>query len=82
MPKLMTDFEILIGTNHLGHFALTGHLIEILKKTPDSRVVVVSAGAHHSSKIDLDDLNWEKRKTYSNFTAYADSKIGESLLCL
>lgn len=75
-PYAKTDdgFEILMGTNHLGHFALVGHLLETLKKTPNSRVVVVSAGAHKSSKIDLDDLNWEKRK-YSNFTAYADSKL-------
>lgn len=75
-PYAKTDdgFEIMIGTNHLGHFALTGHLIETLKKTPDSRVVVVSAGAHKASKIDLDDLNWEKRK-YSNFMAYADTKL-------
>ena len=44
-PYAKTDdgFEILIGTNHLGHFALTGNLIETLRKTPDSRVVVVSA---------------------------------------
>ncbi|QHJ10701.1 Fatty acyl-CoA reductase [Paraglaciecola mesophila] len=75
-PYAKTDdgFEILMGTNHLGHFALTGHLIETLKKTSDSRVVVVTAGAHKASKIDLDDLNWEKRK-YSNFSAYADSKL-------
>lgn len=75
-PYAKTDdgFEILMGTNHLGHFALVGHLLETLKKTPNSRVVVVSAGAHKSSKIDLDDLNWEKRK-YRNFTAYADSKL-------
>lgn len=75
-PYAKTDdgFEILMGTNHLGHFALTGHLIETLKKTPDSRVVIVSAGAHKASKIDLDDLNWEKRE-YKNFTAYADSKL-------
>ncbi|MCK8120920.1 oxidoreductase [Pseudoalteromonas sp. 2CM32C] len=72
--KTEDGFEILMGTNHLGHFALVGHLIETLKKTPDSRVVVVSAGAHKASKIDLDDLNWEKRK-YCNFTAYADSKL-------
>ncbi|WP_394245628.1 oxidoreductase [Vibrio astriarenae] len=75
-PYAKTDdgFEILMGTNHLGHFALVGCLLETLKKTPNSRVVVVSAGAHKSSRIDLDDLNWEKRK-YSNFTAYADSKL-------
>ncbi|MBM7038490.1 oxidoreductase [Vibrio ulleungensis] len=75
-PYARTDdgFEILMGTNHLGHFALVGHLLETLKNTPISRVVVVSAGAHKSSKIDLDDLNWEKRK-YKNFTAYADSKL-------
>ncbi|MDR9825255.1 oxidoreductase [Vibrio sp. FNV 38] len=75
-PYAKTDdgFEILMGTNHLGHFALVGHLLGTLKKTPNSRVVVVSAGAHKASKIDFDDLNWEKRK-YSNFTAYADSKL-------
>ena len=75
-PYAKTDdgFEILMGTNHLGHFALVGSLLETLKNTPNSRVVVVSAGAHKSSKIDLDDLNWEKRE-YKNFTAYADSKL-------
>lgn len=75
-PYATTDdgFEIQIGTNHLGHFALTGHLIEHLKKTPDSRVVVVSSGGHNFSKIDLDDLNWEKRK-YKKFIAYADTKL-------
>ena len=67
-------FEIQMGTNHLGHFALTGQLISLLKKTPNSRVVNVSSIAHTSGNIDFDDLNWEKRK-YRTWSAYSDTKL-------
>jgi NAD(P)-dependent dehydrogenase (short-subunit alcohol dehydrogenase family) len=63
-----------MGTNHLGHFALTGQLISLLKKTQNSRVVNVSSIAHTSGNIDFDDLNWEKRK-YRTWSAYSDSKL-------
>ncbi|MDB4599005.1 oxidoreductase [Candidatus Pseudothioglobus singularis] len=72
--KTKDGFEIQIGTNHLGHFALTGQLISLLKKTPNSRVVNVSSIAHTSGNIDFDDLNWEKRK-YRTWSAYSDTKL-------
>ena len=63
-------FETQIGTNHLGHFALTGLLLPYVK----DRVVVLSSGAHRMGKIDLDDLNWERR-TYRRWPAYGQSKL-------
>ena len=63
-----------LDANHLGHFALTGLLIDLIKKTPNSRVVNVSSLAHAFGKIDFDDLNWETRK-YKKWQAYGDSKI-------
>lgn len=67
-------FEIQMGTNHLGHFALTGLLLPLLKKTRDSRIVVTSSIAHRFGNIDFSDINWEKRK-YKTNKAYGDSKL-------
>jgi NAD(P)-dependent dehydrogenase (short-subunit alcohol dehydrogenase family) len=67
-------FEIQMGTNHLGHFALTGHLLEQLKSTAGSRVVPVSSIAHKLGKINFDDIHWEKRH-YNRIKAYCDSKL-------
>ena len=72
--KTEDGFELQFGTNHLGHFALTAQLMNIIKNTEISRVVNVSSGAHNYGKIDFDDLAWEKRK-YKPMTAYGDSKI-------
>ena len=72
--KTKDGFEIQMSTNHLGHFALTGQLISLLKKTPNSRVVNVSSIAHTSGNIDFGDLNWEKRK-YRTWSAYSDTKL-------
>src|SRR4051812_44880079 len=63
-------FETQIGTNHLGHFALTGLLLRHVK----DRVVVLSSNAHRMGRIDLDDLNWEHR-TYRRWPAYGQSKL-------
>jgi NAD(P)-dependent dehydrogenase (short-subunit alcohol dehydrogenase family) len=68
------EFEIQMGTNHLGPFALTGHLMPLLKKTKGSRVIVTSSIAHKQGSIDFSDLNWEKRK-YKTSKAYGDSKL-------
>ncbi|MCP3873292.1 MAG: SDR family NAD(P)-dependent oxidoreductase [Desulfobacteraceae bacterium] len=75
-PFQMTadGFELQMGTNHLGHFALTGHLIDLIKSTPESRIVNVSSMAHKMGNINFDDLNWEKR-SYKKWNAYGDSKI-------
>ena len=67
-------FEMQIGTNHLGHFALTNLL---LPRVHD-RVVVVASGAHRFGSIDLDDLNWERRG-YSRWRAYGQSKLANLL---
>jgi len=72
--KTADGFELQFGTNHLGHFALTGLLIDLIKETKDSRIVTVSSGAHQYGKLDFDDLTWEKRK-YKPWRAYGDSKI-------
>lgn len=71
-------FEIQFGVNHLGHFALTGLLLDIIKKTPLSRVVTQSSIAHlYNADINLKDLNWEKN--YSKTRAYAQSKLANLL---
>lgn len=67
-------FEIQLGTNHLGHFALTGRLMSLLKRTEGSRIVMVSSMAHKFGNIDFADLNWESRK-YDTSKAYGDSKL-------
>ena len=72
--KTTDGFELQFGTNHLGHFALTGQLLKLLISTKASRIVNVSSGAHNFGKLDFDDLNWEKRN-YAQWTAYGDSKL-------
>ena len=72
--KTKDGFELQLGTNHFGHFALTGLLMPLLQKSDEARVVTVSSMAHHRGNLDFDDLNWEKRD-YSPMAAYSDSKI-------
>lgn len=71
-------FEMQMGTNHLGHFALTGHLLSLLRATPGSRIVVLSSIAHRFGNIDFADLNWEERR-YNTSRAYSDSKLANLL---
>jgi len=72
--KTEDGFEIQFGTNHLGHFALSLRLLPLLRKTPESRIVILSSLAHRGGKLDFDDLNWDSRK-YKTGTAYCDSKL-------
>ena len=72
--KTVDGFELQFGTNHLGHFALTVLLIDMLKNVSGSRIVTVSSGAHAFGMLDFDDLNWEKRR-YNAWQAYGDSKL-------
>jgi len=72
--KTKDGFELQMGTNHLGHFSLTMQLLDMIKKTPHSRIVNVSSNAHKYGNIDFDDLTWENRK-YKAWRAYGDSKI-------
>jgi len=70
-------FELQIGTNHLGHFALTNLLLPHVT----DRVVTVASGAHRMGKIRLDDLNWEQGG-YERWRAYGQSKLANLLFTL
>jgi NAD(P)-dependent dehydrogenase (short-subunit alcohol dehydrogenase family) len=72
--KTADGFEIQFGTNHLGHFALTGFLLDLNEKIHNSRIVNVSSGSHHYGDLNFEDLNWENRP-YKKMKAYGDSKI-------
>jgi NAD(P)-dependent dehydrogenase (short-subunit alcohol dehydrogenase family) len=74
LARTVDRFELQIGTNHLGHFALTGLLIGRVT----DRVVTMSSGAHRMGRIDLDDLNWERRR-YRRWAAYGQSKLANLL---
>lgn len=67
-------FELQMGTNHFGPFALTGRLMSLLKATPGSRVTVTSSIASRQGDPDLTDLDWRSRK-YNAWRAYGDSKM-------
>ncbi|GAB7191912.1 SDR family NAD(P)-dependent oxidoreductase [Kineococcus sp. NUM-3379] len=75
-PKRTTrdGFELQFGTNHLGHFALTGLLLDRLLPVPGSRVVTVSSSGHRiRAGIHFEDLQWER--SYSRAGAYGQSKL-------
>ncbi len=72
--KTKDGFELQMGTNHLGHFALSLQLVDLLDTTEGSRIVNVSSAAHKYGNINIDDLTWERRK-YKAWRAYGDSKI-------
>ena len=69
--------ELQFATNHLGHFALTGRLIEALTGTKGSRIVTVSSLAHNTGRIRFDDLQFSRR--YKPWAAYAQSKLANLL---
>lgn len=78
-PKSTTSdgFELQFGTNHLGHFAYTGRVLELLLATPGSRVVTVSSLAHQAGRMHWDDLQWER--SYDRMDAYQQSKLANLL---
>ena len=77
LRRTVDGFELQIGTNHLGHFALTNLLLPRLA----GRVVVVSSELHRNGRVDLDDLDWERRP-YRKWAAYAQSKLANLLFVL
>jgi NAD(P)-dependent dehydrogenase (short-subunit alcohol dehydrogenase family) len=78
--RLTTDgFESQFGTNHLGHFALTGLLLGRLLAAPAPRVVTVSSGAHRIGRINFGDLQGEHR--YISWLAYGQSKLANLMFC-
>lgn len=75
--RTVDGFELQFATNHLGHVALTAHVLPMLLSTPQSRVVNVSSLAHKMGKIDFDDLQSERR--YRAWGAYGQSKLANLL---
>jgi NAD(P)-dependent dehydrogenase (short-subunit alcohol dehydrogenase family) len=74
LQRTVDGFEMQMGTNHLGHFALVNLLLPHI----EDRIVVVSSEVHRQGRIDLDDLNWEHRR-YRRWAAYAQSKLANLL---
>jgi len=72
-------FESQMGVNHLGHFALTGILLDVLKKSPKSRVVNVSSLTYRQGRMDFGNLIFENPKDYSPMKAYGRSKLSNLL---
>ena len=73
-------FELQFGTNHLGHFALTGLLLPMMEGRDDARVVTLSSMAHRFGRIALDNLDGRRR--YFRWRAYAQSKLANLLFAL
>lgn len=80
VPKSLTadGFESHLGVNHLGHFLLTNLLLDTIKASAPSRIIVVSSSAHIVGHIDRTDLMYE-RKPYWKVSAYARSKLANIL---
>jgi NAD(P)-dependent dehydrogenase (short-subunit alcohol dehydrogenase family) len=81
-PRRRTEdgFELQFGTNHLGHFALTGLLIGSMEGRADARVVILSSQAHRTGRISFDNLGGERH--YFRWRAYGQSKLANLLFAL
>lgn len=78
LRRTADGFELQFGVNHLGHFALTGLLLDPLLAADGPRVVTLSSGLHRLGSIALDDLNWNHRR-YRPWQAYGRSKLANLL---
>ncbi|MCG3218771.1 MAG: SDR family oxidoreductase [Candidatus Heimdallarchaeota archaeon] len=75
--KTVDGFELQLGTNHMGHFALTGLLLDLLIATEGSRIVTMSSVGHTGGKFDFDDMSLET--SYGRASAYGRSKLANLL---
>lgn len=80
-PQMKTTdgFEYQNGINHLGHFALTAQLFDMLKSTPQSRIVNVSSMGHRMGSMDFENYMFEKEGSYSPASSYGRSKLSNLL---
>jgi NAD(P)-dependent dehydrogenase (short-subunit alcohol dehydrogenase family) len=74
-------FETQFGTNHLGHFALTKHLMPLLEKGRSPRIVNLSSRGHHIAPVDFEDPNFERR-AYDPWISYGNSKTANILFAV
>jgi NAD(P)-dependent dehydrogenase (short-subunit alcohol dehydrogenase family) len=77
--ETIDGFEMQFGTNHLGHFALTGLLLPLLLSQPDARVVTVSSAAHKPGRLHFEDIMHEH--SYRRWQVYSASKLANLLFC-
>lgn len=77
--KTEDGFEVQFGANHLGHFALTGLLLDVILSTPKARIVNVSSSAHRMGSGTIDFNNLHAEKGYNPAGAYAQSKLANLL---
>jgi NAD(P)-dependent dehydrogenase (short-subunit alcohol dehydrogenase family) len=77
LGRTAEGFEMQFGVNHLGHFALSAQLWQLLTQTPGSRIVQVSSLAHKFGRIRFEDLHWIKK--YRKWDAYGMSKLANLL---
>jgi NAD(P)-dependent dehydrogenase (short-subunit alcohol dehydrogenase family) len=80
LARTAQGFEMQLGTNHLGHFALTGRLLPLLANAPAPRVITTSSFGHKPGRIRWDDPNWHKR--YMAWPAYFQTKLANLLFTL
>jgi len=78
--KTQDGFEMQFGTNHLGHFALTGLLLPLLLTTPGSRVITTTSMARRFGRINFNDLN--RTQAYNRWEAYGQSKAANLLFAI
>jgi len=77
--QTVEGFERTVGINHLGHFVLTGLLMETISQTRESRVVNISSNAHYRGEMDFEDLVFSNKREYAPMKAYGRSKLANLL---
>ncbi len=82
LTRTADGFEVQFGANHLGHYALTGLLLERLLATPNARVVNVSSAAHRMGPVRINFFNLNAERSYNAAAAYAQSKLANLLFTL
>ncbi len=83
VPQSRTDqgFEMHLATNYLGAFALIGRMLPLFNTDGSARIVNVGSLAHRTTRLNLDDINWEKEE-YNEWRAYARSKLAMQMFTL
>jgi len=81
LRRTVDGFELHIGVNHLGHFAFTGQVIDLMADARDPRVVTVSSNIARLGSLRLDDPNWRNGR-YNSWRAYAQSKLANQVFAI
>ena len=85
LESTVDGFELQIGTNHLGHFLLTGLLLDSIRNAPEARVVTVSSIAHRHGQIDFESFRFDSfgaSRPYNPFREYRQSKLANLMFAI